>query len=466
MTQTTNRRPSPRAQDFKARFGFEPDSYFESRLQAARQRQQVPPLPPTQGATAQATQKRYAMRAVVLALVIGATAGLSFLLGQGADRVTSIAGKFFQQAGGETSPQKPSPAKPKLSEAQPAAAPAKVKTEVAAAPVAAAPRAPSPPPDPAPVEVAAAQTPSPAVNTVVAPPEAAAPAPAPAPQQAPVAAAAVPPPAPVVVATPAAAPAAAPEAAVALVVPEPAPVTAESAPGLLPGQVFRDCTSCPDMVVVAPPGSSALFMPDGAAATPFAVGRTEVTFDDWGKCVADGGCSTSPSDEGWGRNTRPVINVSYADITSQYLPWLSRVSGKDYRLPTAQEWDMAAQPDAQGQAGVSCRSANLGNLAGGDGAGGACDDGFPQSAPAASLAANALGLYDMRGNVWEWLSDCWTPGFTYKAKASETDCRRHMLRGGSWSSRRSANAADMPRGWEAETRASSAIGFRLARSLP
>jgi formylglycine-generating enzyme required for sulfatase activity len=71
----------------------------------------------------------------------------------------------------------------------------------------------------------------------------------------------------------------------------------------------------------------------------------------------------------------------------------------------------------------------------------------------------------MRGNVWEWLDDCWTPGFTYKAKPSESDCRRRLLRGGSWSSR-AASLSDQLNGWELAAKTKNAIGFRLLRKLP
>jgi formylglycine-generating enzyme required for sulfatase activity len=203
---------------------------------------------------------------------------------------------------------------------------------------------------------------------------------------------------------------------------------------------------------------------------PFAIGRFEITFDDWSQCVTAGGCSELPPDAGFGAGARPVINVSYQAIDAQYLPWLSKVSGKSYRLPTSQEWDIA---EAGGEAGVNrgliapdyqslCRSANFATTQAGAVA---CDDPFPQSAPVGSYQPNAIGLHDMRGNVWEWVSDCWTPGFNYKTKPSERDCRKHVVRGGSWSSQPALGAA-APKGFEDQTRASKTIGFRIARSLP
>ena len=82
---------------------------------------------------------------------------------------------------------------------------------------------------------------------------------------------------------------------------------------------------------------------DVAIPAPFAIGRYEITFDEWSECVTDGGCTSQPADENWGRERRPVINVSFNDITQQYLPWLSRKTGFIYRLPTEAEWEFAAR---------------------------------------------------------------------------------------------------------------------------
>lgn len=251
---------------------------------------------------------------------------------------------------------------------------------------------------------------------------------------------------------------------------------AAEAPAIVPGQVWRDCNTCPELVAIIVPkpvptnGADLKFTDsDAPGLVPFAIGRTEVTFDDWSQCVAAGACREVPSDAGWGASTRPVINVSYQMIAEQYLPWLSKISGKEFRLPTSYEWDVA---EAGGEATANrsvqtlnpqqlCRSANYAVPAAGAG----CVDPFPQTAPAGSFEANAIGLFDMRGNVWEWVSDCWTPGFNYKTKPSERDCRKHLVRGGSWSSQHTLSAL-APKGFEDQTRASRSVGFRVARSLP
>ena len=134
----------------------------------------------------------------------------------------------------------------------------------------------------------------------------------------------------------------------------------------------------------------------------FAAGKFEVTFDEWGACVAAGGCGDyRPSDEGWGRGQRPVMNISWADA-NQYLQWLSQKTGKTYYLLSEAEWEYAAR------AGISPEYPR-GNAAGSASAN--CDEcgsewSNTQTAPVGSLKPNAFGLHDMHGNVWEWVEGC------------------------------------------------------------
>jgi outer membrane protein OmpA-like peptidoglycan-associated protein len=188
---------------------------------------------------------------------------------------------------------------------------------------------------------------------------------------------------------------------------------AESAPA--PGYTFRDCPSCPAMTVI-PTGRFVLDATASAQAVEigrsFALGKYEVTFEEWDACVADGGCGGyRPSDEGWGREDRPVMNVSWQDA-SQYAQWLSQKTGRHYRLPTEAEWEYAARaglsphhlkgelPDAPDCDNCVGQWANL------------------QTAPVGRLEPNPFGLFDTHGNVWEWVSDC-----------ADCNCESRILRG-------------------------------------
>ena len=128
------------------------------------------------------------------------------------------------------------------------------------------------------------------------------------------------------------------------------PLTPAREHALQPGDSFRECATCPEMVVV-PAGSFVMGSPapeygrgsnEGPQHTvtfaqTFAVGRFSVTFDEWDACVADGGCgSYPPPDQGWGRGRRPVTSVSLYDANG-YLTWLSRKTGATYRLPSEAE---------------------------------------------------------------------------------------------------------------------------------
>jgi formylglycine-generating enzyme required for sulfatase activity len=122
-------------------------------------------------------------------------------------------------------------------------------------------------------------------------------------------------------------------------------------------------------------------------------------------CVADGGCVLNPSDQGWGRGKQPVINVSWDDITKQYLPWLSRKTGNAYRLPTEVEWEYVARAGMSTRfwwgASVSTDHANYeGSFTYG---GGPKGESRKRTVPVDSFSPNPWGLYNVHGNVWEWV---------------------------------------------------------------
>jgi formylglycine-generating enzyme required for sulfatase activity len=205
-------------------------------------------------------------------------------------------------------------------------------------------------------------------------------------------------------------------------------------------------------------------------ARSFAVGKFEVTFAEWDACVAAGGCSHNPGDSGWGRGKRPVINVSWDDITRQYLPWLSGKTGKAYRLLTEAEWEHAAR------AGTttpfwwgSSISASQANYHGPTTYGGGPKGEYRQkTVPVDSFAANPWGLYNVHGNVWEWVQDCWNGSYSGAPSDGSAwttgDCSRRVLRGGSCVNYpqllRSAY-----RGRFTPDNRGSYVGFRVGRTL-
>jgi formylglycine-generating enzyme required for sulfatase activity len=206
--------------------------------------------------------------------------------------------------------------------------------------------------------------------------------------------------------------------------------------GLVPGTFFRDCPTCPELVVL-PPGQFKMGADDGfpseapahevAIPAAIAIGRDPVTFAEWDACVADGGCAYRPGDQGWGRETRPVINVSWNDAQA-YLGWLSKTTNQHYRLPSEAEWEYATRAgtttaywwdDDPGEGHAICAD---------------CSSLKPVSTePVASLPPNPFGLYGMAGNVAQWVQDCWTESYT-DAVASSGACKTRVLRGGSFKS--------------------------------
>ena len=250
-----------------------------------------------------------------------------------------------------------------------------------------------------------------------------------------------------------------------------------------PGEVFRDCPSCPEMVVIAagafrmgsPASEEAREGDEGpqhrVTLRSFALGVTEVTFDEWEACMRGGGCGWHrPDDEGWGRGARPVINVNWEDARA-YVRWLSRETGKSYRLPSEAEWEYAARagtttPFHTG-ATISTDQANYdGSSMYGSGRRGTRRG---RTTPVGTFAPNAFGLYDVHGNVWEWVEDCWHD--SYRGAPSDGsawtlggDCSRRVLRGGSWSTDprllRSASRLRITTGNRLNH-----VGFRVARML-
>jgi len=250
------------------------------------------------------------------------------------------------------------------------------------------------------------------------------------------------------------------------------------------GESFRDCDVCPEMVVI-PAGSFRMGSPEGESGRsedegpvhtvtferPFAIARHEVAFDEWDACVRDGSCRHKPDDEGWGRGRRPVINVSWKDA-KEYVQWLSRKTGQDYRLPSEAEWEYAARAGTKTPFFTGdCISTDQANYDGNydyDGCGAKTGVYRGKTLPVGSLASNAWGLYDVLGNVWEWTEDCWNDSYegapSDGSAWTDGDCSRRVLRGGSW-----GNYPDVVRSADRNRNdtvlRNDFIGFRPARTL-
>lgn len=202
------------------------------------------------------------------------------------------------------------------------------------------------------------------------------------------------------------------------------------------GEENRACSDCPELISI--PGNK------------FAIGKFAVTFDEWDACVAGGGCGGyQPPDNGWGRGNRPVINVSWNDAQA-YIQWLSHKTGKSYRLPSEEEWEISTRAGTTTEYywgnDVGHNNANC------DGCGSEWDN--RKTAPVGSFKPNAFGLYDMMGNVWQWTDTCW-----------QGNCVKRVYCGGSWNHRPQDMRATT-RNWFDTAKRMRYLGFRLAMTLP
>ena len=229
----------------------------------------------------------------------------------------------------------------------------------------------------------------------------------------------------------------------------------------------------------------------------FAIGRYEVTREEFDAFVtstgyrAEGNCWTVDAAGEWDHDAQaswrapgfvngarhPAVCVSWADAQA-YVEWLRARTGGDYRLPSESEWEYAARGGTTTErywgdaARDQCRYAN-----GADGTmmeelrgrGVACGDGAVYTAPVGAFESNAFGLFDMLGNAWEWVEDCWHGNYagapvSGRAWTYGGNCRSRMLRGGSWSGNaRYLRSADR-NSYRTNVRMSNG-GFRVARSL-
>ncbi len=232
-----------------------------------------------------------------------------------------------------------------------------------------------------------------------------------------------------------------------------------------------DCKTCP--IVIGLPagvytmGSNSSDPTEQPAfrvtiSQPFAIGKYEVTIGQWSACVDAGACPRVTSDTERPANG-PVRDVSWDDV-HLYLAWLSKVSGKAYRLPTEAEWEYAAR------GGTSTRYWWGQQMATGKSNCKECGEPWQAEAPAkvGSFERNPFGLYDMNGSVWEWVSDCWHSSYQRAPSDGrsweEPDCRVRVLRGGSWREGASYMPSSTRFKYDASVRQSQ-NGFRVARDV-
>ncbi len=289
-------------------------------------------------------------------------------------------------------------------------------------------------------------------------------------------------------------------------------LSAQESQNRQPGDVFKECETCPEMVVV-PPGEFLMGWEGGEEARyegpvhqvtiedAFAVGRFEVTnaqfaeFIDatdhetrdacitWGEDGSKERAGVTWRDPGYGRPSlpnEPVACVTWTDARA-FVAWLAESTGQPYRLLSEAEWEYAARAGRPhtlftwGETGDdACRYANLYDQSATatnlfrpwDPAD--CDDGSVELAEIGMLAPNPFGLHDMIGNVWEWVEDCYVMNYFEKPNdglAQTTyGCDRHGVRGGSWSTMLSRQRPTF-RGRDLEDYTTRIFGFRVARDL-
>ncbi len=246
---------------------------------------------------------------------------------------------------------------------------------------------------------------------------------------------------------------------------------------------LNDGSLGPEMLVI-PAGSFMMGSPDDepqrnsdegpqhqVEITNFAIGRTEVTFEQYDRFARATGRKL-PDDRDWGRGNRPVIYVKWEDATA-YAAWLSEQTGQRYRLPSEAEWEYAARagtltPFSTGD----CINTDQANYNGKyDYADCGAKTGLyrAKTVPAGSLPTNPWGLHEVHGNSWEWVQDCWHPNYEGAPNDGSTweaggDCALRVVRGGGWLNR-PGNLRSARRDRFTTGVAYSDLGFRLARTL-
>ncbi|HEY3598244.1 MAG TPA: SUMF1/EgtB/PvdO family nonheme iron enzyme [Paraburkholderia sp.] len=251
----------------------------------------------------------------------------------------------------------------------------------------------------------------------------------------------------------------------------PAQAITKAAPATHSSGESKDCAACPVMVPLAAGSFTMGSNSDDpsekpphhvAIATPFAIGKYEVTVEQWNACADANGCPRLSPENNTVKNA-PARDLSWDDA-QLYVKWLAKVTGKPYRLPTEAEWEYADRGgtatkywwgDPMRKGNANCKD---------------CGDPWHKEGPESvgSFAANPYGLYDMNGSVWEWVGDCWhnsyqnapTDGRIWDAPG----CNMRVIRGGSWREGNDYMLASTRFKYSASVRQSQ-DGFRVAKDL-
>jgi formylglycine-generating enzyme required for sulfatase activity len=235
------------------------------------------------------------------------------------------------------------------------------------------------------------------------------------------------------------------------------------------GSEINDCPACPVLVSI-PSGSFTMGSNSSdpserpahqvAIGVPFAIGKYELTVQQWNACAEAGACARLAQGA---QPNAPMRDVSWDDA-QVYVKWLSTTSGKPYRLPTEAEWEYAARGGTATRywwgeqmvpAKANCKD---------------CGQPWRVDGPAniGSFAANAYGLHDMNGSVWEWVADCWHNSYKDAPADGRTwetpNCNVRVIRGGSWREGANYMVSSTRFKYDASVRHSQ-NGFRVARSI-
>lgn len=271
-----------------------------------------------------------------------------------------------------------------------------------------------------------------------------------------------------------------------------APLAAHAATAPAPGKVFKDCKNCPEMVVL-PAGSYLMGTPEDEIgregdegpqhtvtfAKPFAMSRFHVTAAELDAYIRETGVVIKDGDTRPGRlcqaskpsykqgPRQPAVCIDYFEVQA-YTEWLSKKTGQKYRMVSESEREYAARAgstgsfpfpfDDEGEYQISKHANTYGPK-----------DGYTYSAPVGSYPPNAFGMYDMHGNVYEWVADCWHPNYEGapadgSAWLTGGDCNDAHIRGNDWGEAPVFSRSGNRNSREKNVRGDF-LGFRVAREL-